>query len=184
MMAMLAPVKLFLKRQFRAESQLETLLTLDDEQLSSQFDHPVQVIDRIAHQLHVDSVSLQQRFGEQLFEYMLYENPELFEATHGCFEMFQRPDTPLQLEIAELYDHNPPPRFTILQLEEQRMVMDYESSLPFAHVCHGFLQACAAHCGQTLSIRQQLIDGALNHARFYLCCMPQEATAETSSLPE
>ncbi|MFM2480621.1 heme NO-binding domain-containing protein [Celerinatantimonas sp. YJH-8] len=170
MMAMIEPVKTFLQRQFRAESGLDELLAMDAAELSSHYEHPVQLIDRIAHQLHQDSVSLQRRFGEQIFEYLLYEKPDLFDNSSNCFEMFLHPDTPLQLEIAELYHDHEPPRFTILQMQDNLLVMDYQSSMPFAHVCHGFLQACAAHFGQTLGIRQQLINGALNHARFHLTC--------------
>lgn len=166
-MVMMDPLEQMLSidlRQYHGQSEL---LDYDSDQLASHYQHPVQVLDEVAHQLKLDSKALQRQFGRVLFQYLLEKHPDLLDNAKDSFELFCHPDTPLQLEISHIYADREPPRFTVIQWQPpELLVFDYQSSLPFAHVCHGFLKACSNYFAEPVIIHQQLIDGALNHARF------------------
>ncbi|CAG8999290.1 MAG: hypothetical protein CENE_01259 [Candidatus Celerinatantimonas neptuna] len=171
MKPMMRPLYTMLQQKFDGTCECSQLLTLTPVQLSDHFNNPVQVLDQLAHELKVDSVSLQQYFGQYLFLNIVTQHPEYLGQSTSSFELFFDPNTPLLLEIAKPYQDKTPPRFTVLQCQPNQMVLDYKSSLPFAHVCHGFLKTCGLYFGETLSIHQQLIDGALNHVHFTLTKM-------------
>lgn len=166
-MVMMQPLVYMFEHELQSHRQEIALLAKTPEQLESKFAHPVQVLDELAHRLKMDTCSLQRRFGERLFEYIQYENDPSSLTMADDYELFRDHQTPLLMEISKLYEHHRPPHFTIVQWQPpQQIIIDYQSSLPFAYVCHGFLSAYCRDLNHDVTIHLQLLDGALNHARY------------------
>ncbi|MFM2485402.1 heme NO-binding domain-containing protein [Celerinatantimonas yamalensis] len=168
MVTMMQPLASMLNQSLRQYRGQVNILEWDAQQLMGHYTDPIQVLDELAHHLKLDSCTLQRLFGKSLFYFIVENGDRLLDSVHSSFELFRHPGTVLHLEIAELYHDHTPPRFTILQWQPNKMILEYQSSLPFAHVCHGFLTASSEYFAESIVIHQQLINGALNHAHFTL----------------
>ena len=55
-----------------------------------------------------------------------------------------------------LYPEADLPTFDCLREGDDLHVMEYSSARPFAHLAHGLIKGCVAHCNESIEIDMQL----------------------------
>lgn len=108
-------------------------------------------------------------FGRYLFGRFVVLYPNFFEGVDGAFSFLVRIEEHVHVEVRKLYPDAELPTFETSMLDEDTMVMVYQSKRPFADLAHGLIEGCIAHYGKPIGIHMENLSGnGRTHMRFTL----------------
>ena len=93
-------------------------------------------------------------FGQYLFGrfYALY--PHFFEGVNRSLDFLGRIEDVIHVEVKKLYPDAQLPRFDIVRLDEQSLIMTYHSDRHLGDLAEGLIQSCIAHFGETIDVQR------------------------------
>jgi hypothetical protein len=114
--------------------------------------------------------ALLQHFGRHLFQRFTLVHPEQVHSHTSAFELLQRLDGTIHVEVKKLYSDAELPAFTYQQANDHCMVFEYHSKRALADFAEGLIQGCIAHFGEPMQIERLDLptDEEVAHTRFTL----------------
>ena len=96
--------------------------------------------------------ALQRMFGHWMFKAFNAKYPVFFADKTDAFSMLEAIDGEIHVEVAKLYPDAELPRFEAERTGDGAFVLHYASPRPLVPFCHGLIEACLAHFGETAEI--------------------------------
>ena len=131
-------------------------------------------------------------FGKYLFEKFLHGYPEAFEGVTGTFQLLERVEKTIHVEVRKLTPDAELPHFDFHAADNDELDFTYRSTRPFADLAEGLILGCIEHFREELSIHREDLSPDGTTARFRLipqhrapCVFPESpatnaATASSS----
>ncbi len=108
-------------------------------------------------------------YSHHLFGKLGNYHGEMVEKYKHPFDLLQELDSVIHVQVRKLYSDAELPRITIQDRNgEESMVVNYESSRPFADVAEGLIQAVCKHFNTEYNIEREDIKDNGTQARFTL----------------
>ncbi|MGF1778666.1 heme NO-binding domain-containing protein [Vibrio nomapromontoriensis] len=120
------------------------------------YDHRdlVKLIVNLSKKTNIDPATLQQVFGQTVFNALLRSLPDNagINNSNSTFQFIRHVENYIHVEVKKLYADAQPPKFHFVSENESEMVMDYESARCMSHVCLGLIEGCANHFGEKIEV--------------------------------
>lgn len=110
------------------------------------------LVGEISKRSGIASEDLQRAFGQKMMSYFSQNFPDFFEGRTHCFEMLERIDDDIHVEVRKLYPDAELPRFETHRRSDTSLDLIYESPRPLEEFCNGLIQACVAEFGQEADV--------------------------------
>jgi len=135
------------------------------------YDH-MELIDMIvvlSKKTDVPVAKVTKTFGMYLFAELISAYPQWIEGMNSSFDMLQKVDSFIHVEVRKLYPDASPPAFKCSRYTDTTMELIYESPRCLGDVAEGLIQGCAAYYGEKLHVqRESLGDKPGSCERFFL----------------
>lgn len=92
---------------------------------------------------------LQRKFGHWMMTHFVEHYPKFFEDKTSAFAMLEAVDKEVHVEVKKLYPDAELPRFDTERHAPHHLTMTYSSPRPLEAFCHGLIEACLDHFGET-----------------------------------
>jgi len=113
--------------------------------------------------------ALQRQFGHWMLTRFSEDYPAFFQAQPDAFTMLESVEGEVHTEVRKLYPDADLPRFETERLPGDALRMTYISPRRLADFCHGLIEACLDHYGETAHIeRTDRSSGALGIVDFVI----------------
>ncbi|GEM74488.1 heme NO-binding domain-containing protein [Vibrio sagamiensis] len=136
------------------------------------YDHKrlVQLIIQLSKLTNISTESLQETFGESLFENLINSIPSgiNYQKFDSTFSLIRQVETLIHVEVKKLYPNTSPPQFYFISETASEMVFDYRSARCMSHVCFGLIKGCAKYFNETVDVTYENQTANGDHVRFYL----------------
>lgn len=99
--------------------------------------------------------TLQRLFGHWMMQSFARHYPHFFEGRAGSLDMLEAIEDDIHVEVRKLYPDAKLPRFETRRNGADGLVMVYRSERPLADFCHGLIESCADHFGETVRIARR-----------------------------
>jgi hypothetical protein len=99
--------------------------------------------------------ALQRLFGHWMMQSFARHYPQFFEGRNGSLDMLEAIENDIHVEVRKLYPDADLPRFDTQREDHDNLHMVYRSPRPLADFCHGLIEACSEHFGETAQIARQ-----------------------------
>jgi hypothetical protein len=132
------------------------------------YDHQelVELVTALSQRTGVAVGTLVSTFGKHLAGRFCEIYPAFFKGLEGTIDFLESVDNHIHVEVLKLYPDAELPRFKTVR-EGEKLIMEYQSSRPFAMLARGLIEGSAAHFGEILRVEEEdLSAGAGNHMRF------------------
>lgn len=115
----------------------------------------------------LDIGQYQRMFGRWMFGTFLDSYPHFFENKATAFDMLDSVEEEVHVDVRKLYPDAELPVFETEHLDATKMVFIYTSPRGLVDFCHGLIQACLDHYGETADIQVEVSrSDKLTTARF------------------
>jgi hypothetical protein len=121
------------------------------------YPHPeaIKLVKSASEHLDIPVADLMRQFGNELFAKLLDGHPQfLAEGTDDAFAFLARVQNHIHTEVAKLYEDSNPPSIRT-SLEDDKMIVNYQSHRPFAMIAMGLIEGCCAYFDDTLVVELQ-----------------------------
>lgn len=126
----------------------------------------VELIVALSEQSGVAVGDLVTTFGTHLAGRFATIYPQFFEGVESTLDFLESVDNHIHVEVLKLYPDAELPKFHTARSGNQ-LVMEYQSSRPFAALAKGLIQGCGAYFKESLEVEEEdLSNGVGNHMRF------------------
>jgi len=135
------------------------------------YDHGemISLVVQLSGKTGIPVADLVKVFGEYLFGQLVSMYPQFLEANPTAFDLLQKVDSYIHVEVRKLYPDAELPGFTYDTSVPGELRMTYRSSRPFADLAEGLILGCVAHYGEPIDIaREDVTDSAGTSAHFTL----------------
>ena len=105
---------------------------------------------------------LQRLFGHWMMQSFARHYPQFFEGRAGSLDMLEAIEDDIHVEVRKLYPDADLPKFETWRDGACGLDMIYRSPRPLADFCHGLIESCTDHFGETARIARR--DGS-EHGR-------------------
>jgi hypothetical protein len=95
---------------------------------------------------------LQRLFGHWMMKSFVRHYPDFFAGRDGSLDMLGAIEDEIHVEVRKLYPDADLPSFDIDRPAPNAMQMTYRSPRPLADFCHGLIEGCVTHFGETAAI--------------------------------
>lgn len=114
--------------------------------------------------------ALLNHFGRHLFGRFTQIHPQYVSSYHSAFELLQKLDGNIHVEVRKLYYDAELPSFTYESLADGGMHFDYRSQRGLADFAEGLIQGCIAHFSEPVTVQRADLaaDEQGSHTRFTL----------------
>ncbi|MEO0342742.1 MAG: heme NO-binding domain-containing protein [Pseudomonadota bacterium] len=108
-----------------------------------------------------------QAFGKHLFGQLAESHSKIIGDTMSILDFLEGIEDHIHTEVRKLYPDAELPKFTTERPSPNHLVMNYESTRPFADLAYGMIQGASVHFGSGLSVarKDEAFDG-VNRCRF------------------
>lgn len=111
--------------------------------------------------------ALQRLFGHWMMNSFVKHYPDFFVGRGGSLDMLAAIEDEIHVEVRKLYPDADLPHFDIVRPDSDSMQMTYRSPRPLADFCHGLIEGCVTHFGETAEIdRNDRVTGERTEADF------------------
>ncbi|MBN7820695.1 heme NO-binding domain-containing protein [Bowmanella yangjiangensis] len=100
-------------------------------------------------------------FGVYLFDVLKQSHESLLWSKEHLFDLLACLDTEIHRDVMSLYAQANPPRFTVIERDEQKIVLLYESARHLEALAHGLVVGAASHYQRNVSVDIQPSSTAL-----------------------
>ena len=91
-------------------------------------------------------------YGQNLFSKLMDSLPGLLQDNQDCFEFIKNIDSHIHVEVEKLYPEAELPSLSFDTIDDNNMVLHYQSCRPFATVAHGLLLGCSVYYDNGFSV--------------------------------
>ena len=95
---------------------------------------------------------LQKQFGHWMLKRFVEGYSSFFDARTNAFDMLESIETEVHVEVRKLYPDTELPTFDTRRDGEDTLHFTYRSPRRLIAFCHGLIEGCLAHYGETASI--------------------------------
>jgi hypothetical protein len=95
---------------------------------------------------------LQRLFGHWMMNSFVRHYPDFFVGRNGSLDMLAAIEDEIHVEVRKLYPDADLPHFDVQRPDQDTMQMTYRSPRPLADFCHGLIEGCVTHFGETAVI--------------------------------
>jgi hypothetical protein len=95
---------------------------------------------------------LQRLFGHWMMDSFVRHYPGFFVGREGSLDMLAAIEGEIHVEVRKLYPDADLPSFDVVRPDANNMQMIYRSPRPLADFCHGLIEGCVSHFGETAVI--------------------------------
>jgi hypothetical protein len=92
-------------------------------------------------------------FGQHLLGRLAIRYPQFFSGCNDCFELLQRVDSLIHVEVKKLYPDAELPKLDTQPLENGDLCVVYTSCRPFGDLCLGMIESSARHFGDIIEMQ-------------------------------
>jgi hypothetical protein len=96
--------------------------------------------------------ALQRLFGHWMMNSFVKHYPDFFVGRSGSLDMLAAIEDEIHVEVRKLYPDADLPHFDVVRPDDETMQMTYRSPRPLADFCHGLIEGCVTHFGETAVI--------------------------------
>lgn len=115
----------------------------------------IKLVMSASERLDTPVADLMRQFGNELFVRLLNSHPQfLDQETNDAFGFLSKVESHIHAEVAKLYADSSPP-LVQSSLEDDKMIVSYESHRPFAMIAMGLIEGCCAYFDDTLVVELQ-----------------------------
>jgi Haem-NO-binding len=115
----------------------------------------------------VPGPELQRLFGHWMMNSFVKHYPDFFVGRSGSLDMLAAIENEIHVEVRKLYPDADLPHFDVVRPDDETMKMTYRSPRPLADFCHGLIEGCVTHFGETAVInRNDRVTGERTEADF------------------
>lgn len=141
------------------------------------YDHRemLSMVGALSAQTGVPLPDLTRAFGRYLFGRFSTLYPAFFEGVTNAFDMLERIDGYIHVEVRKLYSDAELPRITMKQAADGGARLVYRSARPFAGVAEGLILGCIEHFGENITIQRDAGADDGTQAEWVLTRVPQPA---------
>jgi hypothetical protein len=122
------------------------------------------IVGALAARLGVDAATVLRDYGRHLFATFAERFADLVGSAADPHELLLGIGAHIESEVAKLYDDPELPRFRVERAADG-LIVDYESTRPFASLAHGLIEGCHRHFGVVAEVTAS---GAANRCRFHV----------------
>lgn len=95
---------------------------------------------------------LQRLFGHWMMDSFAKHYPEFFTGKNSSLDMLAAIESEIHVEVRKLYPDADLPQFNTSRPDVGTMQMTYRSPRPLVDFCHGLIEGCVSHFGETAQI--------------------------------
>lgn len=141
------------------------------------YDHRemLNMVVALSAQTGVPLPDLTRAFGRYLFGRFSTLYPSFFVGVTGAFDMLERIDGYIHVEVRKLYPDAELPRISMEQSADGGARLVYRSARPFAGVAEGLIMGCIEHFGENITLQRAAGADDGTHAEWVLTRLPQLA---------
>ncbi|MGE0492811.1 MAG: heme NO-binding domain-containing protein [Vulcanimicrobiota bacterium] len=107
-------------------------------------------------------------FGHHLMGRFAVAYPTFFEGATSSFDVLNRVEDYIHVEVRKLYPDAELPSFAIERPAPDKLIMTYKSSRPFADLAEGLIKGCVDHFSENIQIARHNLDEDNTSSRFEL----------------
>lgn len=125
------------------------------------YDHKelVSMVVALSQETGITVPNLLHNFGRHLFGKFLRSFPSFFEGTADAFELLERVDSHIHIEVRKLYPDAELPKFDTRRIGPNEFEMIYSSSRHFQDLAGGLIDACIDHYSDKISVERVPCEG-------------------------
>ncbi|MCB1645188.1 MAG: heme NO-binding domain-containing protein [Pseudomonadales bacterium] len=122
-----------------------------------QYDHGelLVLVTALGKRLSMPVPGLVRAFGQHLFRRFTERYSEFFEVPVNSIELLSQIENHIHVEVKKLYPQASLPTFSHVQVQPNELVLEYQSSKPFADLAEGLIEGCADHFSERVEIQRQ-----------------------------
>jgi len=135
------------------------------------YDHAeiFQLVTQLGKQVDKDEADLVRTFGEHLFGRLAIAYPKFAEGVNSSLDFISNVESYIHPEVRKLYPDAELPRFEFDRVENDKLIVTYQSPRGLGALAEGLMIGCARHFKETLTIESEdLSGGDGTHIRFTL----------------
>ena len=134
------------------------------------YDHRemVQLVYQLSQRSGLEVPALLRAFGGYLFNVFTRQYAEMIETSESGFDLLERVDREIHIEVLKLYPDAELPSFETERLADNLLQMDYRSDRAMGDLAHGLIEACAQHFNERyqIAVTPRARDG--KYVRFHI----------------
>ena len=136
------------------------------------FSEMVSLISALSERTGVSIPDLLQVYGEHLLGRFAIKYPVHFEGVTSTFQLLEKLDNTIHVDVMKLYPEAELPRFYPNRLAEHVLEMTYRSDKPLSTLAYGLIAGCVGHFNEHIDIAMDdRSDEAQTHVIFTLTRM-------------
>jgi len=112
----------------------------------------VAIVSELSARTGIAGDDLQRQFGNWMHRRFTELYPQFFADKDNALKMLDAIESEVHVEVRKLYPDAELPRFETRWEGDDRLQMTYRSERPLVPFCHGLVQSCVDHFGETASI--------------------------------
>ena len=127
------------------------------------------MVNELSNQTSTSSAMLIRVFGKHLFQVFLSSYPDAFCNVSTTYELLLNVEDTIHVEVRKLYPDAELPTFTFDSTNPKCLLMEYQSTRPFAELAGGLIDASIEHFAEDITVECVALEGpAGTHALFTL----------------
>lgn len=149
----------------------------------------VKIVSALSEELQTPIPDLVRMFGGHLFGRFFERHSDHLNQFESAFDLLLAVEDIIHVEVRKLWPNAELPTFEYPEIGPNRLMMNYQSTRPFADLCEGLIVACIEHYGESIEVVREDKCPQGTAAVFTLTKLPQtnaeadnfEATADGPS---
>lgn len=130
-------------------------------------DELMALVGGFSHHSGIEAPELQKLFGRWMMNSFVRHYPDFFVGRSGSLDMLAVIGDKIHVEVRKLYPDADLPQFDVVRPDQHTMQMTYRSPRALADFCHGLIEGCVTHFGETAVIdRNDRLAGGKTEADF------------------
>lgn len=118
-----------------------------------EFDEMVQLVTHLSRLTQIAVPDLLQVYGTHLLGRFADHYPVHFEGVQSTFEMLEKLDGTIHVEVKKLHPEAELPSFTPSRISDDCLELLYESDKPLSTLAFGLIAGCAGYFGESIDIQ-------------------------------
>lgn len=135
----------------------------------------IQMVVALSQNVGIEVPVLVKTFGRHLFEKFAEGYATKISGFQSSFDLIEQVEDYIHVEVRKLYPEAELPTFTYQHIDDETLVMTYESSRPFADLCEGLIEKCIEHFGNDATCTREDLLANGTKTKFTLERIPAKA---------
>jgi len=128
----------------------------------------INMVVALSKKTDIDVSDLVKVFGEYLFGVLAETHPIWLSGINSAFELFEKVDGFIHVEVKKLYPDAKPPKFTCRRISENQLEMIYSSPRCLGDAAEGLIRGCAGFYDESIGIEREKLGNASGEEERFL----------------